>query len=141
MQFPQLSTVQMYILFLNKPPSDIASADNAAVWSLTGSTVAIAQTLGLHMDPTTWKLPSWEIRLRKRLWWSVVVEHHWRALTQGRPPLLFNENWDVMPLTSEDFVVDRTATSENTSNTIDNEHFMQLCTLTLISDDVCRLFQ
>jgi len=44
-----------------------------------------AHLLGLHLDPTNWMLPRWEISLRKRLWWSLVIQDKWRALLYGRP--------------------------------------------------------
>lgn len=140
MHFPQLSTIQISLLLLNQPPLDVASYDTPALWSLASSTLAQAQALGIHVDPTKWKLPPWEIRLRRRLWWSVVVEHVWRAVTQGRQPLLVRENWNVAPLSSRDFRIDPEVRDEKSGDDKSYEYFLQLCTLTIIANDVCRSF-
>lgn len=140
LQFPKLSTVQICLLLLNQPAPDNTSAENFSVWSLASSGVAVAQALGLHLDPSRWKLPSWEIRLRRRLWWSILVEHSWRALIHGRFSLISHENWNVFPLRPEDFTVDTMSIPENALTAQPSEFFIQLCTLTLIADDVFRLF-
>lgn len=140
MHFPQLSTIQMSLLLLNQPSLDVASYDTPAAWSLASSTLAQAQALGIHMDPAKWKLPPWEIRLRRRLWWSVVVEHVWRALTQGRQSLLMPNSWNVSPLTTRDFRIDPELRDDKSRDSKSYEYFLQLCTVTLIADDVCRSF-
>ena len=58
------------------------------------------------MDPGDWGLPGWEIRLRRRLWWTLFVEEKWRALTYGRPSHLHRDDWHVAALTEKDFLLD-----------------------------------
>ncbi|KND86653.1 Transcriptional activator protein DAL81 [Tolypocladium ophioglossoides CBS 100239] len=112
--FPQLSTVQIFLLLLNHSPFDPVAVESPFAWSLASSMVAISQSLGLHMDPTDWKIPPGEIRLRRRLWWAVVVEHSWRAITHGRSSMLCIDDWNVTPLTPDDFAIDPTLDSANT---------------------------
>lgn len=140
MQFPQLSTIQISLLLLNQIPPDIASYDTPALWSLASSTLALAQSLGLHIDPESWKLPAWEIRLRRRLWWSVVNEHVWRALTHGRPLALHHDDWSVANIMIKDFHMDAEAASMEIGELSNPEYFVQLCTLTMIAADVCAAF-
>lgn len=49
--------------------------------------VAAAHLLGLHLDPSKWRLPYSERVLRKRLWWSILQQDKWRALWYGRPSM------------------------------------------------------
>ncbi|KAJ6445271.1 fungal specific transcription factor domain-containingprotein [Purpureocillium lavendulum] len=134
---PHLSTVQIALLLLNHTPFDPVAVESPFAWSLAASMTAIAQELGLHMDPSDWKLPMSEIRLRRRLWWAVVVEHSWRAITHGRPSMLHDEEWNVTPLSIDDF-----ATDDASSGVIveQADHFMRLCTLTQIANGICRQF-
>ncbi|KAF6795005.1 fungal specific transcription factor domain-containing protein [Colletotrichum sojae] len=105
--FPSLSTVQTALLLLNRPAPDAVSVENPSAWSAAASVLAVAQELGLNVDPKGWEgLPGWEVRLRRRLWWAVFVEHGWRAVTHGRASMVRHDDWDVAPLDEGDFVVD-----------------------------------
>ncbi|PNY23683.1 Transcriptional activator protein DAL81 [Tolypocladium capitatum] len=137
LHFPQLSTVQICVLLLNYTPFDPVAVESPFSWSLASSMVAISQSLGLHMDPMDWKIPPGEIRLRRRLWWAVVVEHSWRAITHGRSSMLYNDDWNVTPLTPGDFAIDPTMNSLNTQSP---DYFMHLCSLTDITNSICRQF-
>ncbi|KAF4913589.1 Transcriptional activator protein DAL81 [Colletotrichum viniferum] len=85
LHFPRLSTVQIFLLLLNQVSFDSVSVENPSAWSMAASLLGMAQSLGLNADPRGWNLPPWEIRLRRRLWWSVYVEHTWRSVTHGSP--------------------------------------------------------
>lgn len=132
LQFPSLVTVQTYLVLLNYLPFDPVSVENPFAWSMAGAMLAMAQSLGLNADPSGWNLPAWEIRLRRRLWWSVVVEHTWRAITHGRASMLREDDWDVSELSSDDFAFDEKQSSP--------AYFINLCSLTLIADQICRKF-
>lgn len=133
LQFPSLVTVQTYLVLLNYLPFDPVSVENPFAWSMAGAMLAMAQSLGLNADPSGWNLPAWEIRLRRRLWWSVVVEHTWRAITHGRSSMLREDDWDVSELSSDDFALDARRQSSPA-------YFINLCSLTLIADQICRQF-
>lgn len=42
-------------------------------------TVALAQLLGLHLNPLDWSIPPWEQELRIRLWWSLAIHDAWMS--------------------------------------------------------------
>ncbi|KIW77917.1 hypothetical protein Z517_07750 [Fonsecaea pedrosoi CBS 271.37] len=92
----KLSTVQAGLLLLQRPGSNQA-------WQLTAQLVAIGQDLGLHLDCSNWRIPSWEKGLRKRLGWALFMQDTWSALIYGRPPHISNTNWAVQPVISSDF--------------------------------------
>ncbi|KAF4124834.1 GAL4 [Geosmithia morbida] len=98
-----LSLLQLCLLLLQTPPQNFAVADPPSFWSLSCSALAIAESLGLNMDPSSWKLPHREIMLRRRLWWLTYMGHTWRALVCGRPSHINDSNWDVLDLTEDDF--------------------------------------
>ncbi|KAJ9642159.1 Fungal specific transcription factor [Knufia peltigerae] len=95
-QRAKLSTVQAGLLLLQRPGSNQA-------WQLTSQLVAIGQDLGLHLDCTNWRIPSWERGLRKRLAWALFMQDTWSALIYGRPPHISETNWAVQPVSSTDF--------------------------------------
>ncbi|KAH8806111.1 fungal-specific transcription factor domain-containing protein [Xylogone sp. PMI_703] len=101
-----LELVQLHLLQILKPPQNPAVADPPDTWGLTCSALAAAQSLGLHLDPSTWRLPSDEIKLRKRLWWLVYMEHVWHATVLGRPSHIISDQWEVANLTENDFDTD-----------------------------------
>ncbi|XWW93059.1 hypothetical protein V2A60_000987 [Cordyceps javanica] len=93
----------------------------------------MAQSLGLHIDPSRWKIPQDEIRLRRRLWWTVVVEHSWRAVTHGRSTMLREDDSNVAPISHTDFSGVGTARSAA-------DYFINFCSLTNIVSEICRNF-
>ncbi|KIW50315.1 hypothetical protein PV05_11914 [Exophiala xenobiotica] len=95
-QRAKLSTVQAGLLLLQRPGSNQA-------WQLTAQLVAIGQDLGLHLDCTNWRIPSWEKGLRKRLAWALFMQDTWSALIYGRPPHISATNWAVQPVIGSDF--------------------------------------
>ncbi|OCT54015.1 transcriptional activator protein DAL81 [Cladophialophora carrionii] len=92
----KLSTVQAGLLLLQRPGSNQA-------WQLTSQLVAIGQDLGLHLDCSNWRIPTWEKGLRKRLAWALFLQDAWSALIYGRPPHICSSNWAVQPVISSDF--------------------------------------
>ncbi|KAK1594611.1 fungal-specific transcription factor domain-containing protein [Colletotrichum navitas] len=139
LNFPRLSTVQIFLLLLNQVSFDSVSVENPSAWSMAASLLGMAQSLGLNADPRDWNLPPWEIRLRRRLWWSIYVEHTWRAVTHGRSSMIRHDDWDVSPLTADDFVTD-TATPALPDGCQSPDYIIHLCSLTRIADEICRLF-
>lgn len=65
-------------------------------------TVSMAQTLGLHLDPTMWNLPSSEVRTRRRLSWVVFALDKWLAFSFGRPSHISRNDWLVTELDASD---------------------------------------
>lgn len=139
LHFPRLSTVQIFLLLINFAPFDTAVVESPFAWSLAASMLAMAQSLGLNIDPTGWNLPPWEIRLRRRIWWAVVVEYTWRSITHGRSSMLHDDDWDVSPLTPEDFIINMNVSLDGIGHQLP-DYFMHMCSLTEIASSICRQF-
>ena len=92
---PKISTVEAGLLLLQTPKSDS--------WSLIAQMVAVGQDLGLHLDCSSWKVPSWERGLRKRLAWALYMQDTWASLVHGRPSHIARSDWAVAELTEKDF--------------------------------------
>jgi hypothetical protein len=102
----QLSVVQATLLYLHKDPSDDGRhslSDTPFMWSWTGKLVGLTTSLGIHTECSMWAIPSWEKRLRKRIWWAVYAEDKWRSLLMGRPPYIHSQEWDIEDLDASDF--------------------------------------
>jgi len=46
--------------------------DPHSLWVLSGSTVRIAQRLGLHRDGSSHKISPFDAEIRRRTWWQIV---------------------------------------------------------------------
>ena len=135
MSCARLSTVQAAILLLHRPVSSQFVADPPTSWASVTSALAVAQSLGLHMDPRDWDLPQWEIRLRRRLWWTLFVEEKWRALTYGRPSHINRDDWHVTAPTDMDFELDFETPSQPVVNQL-----LLMASLTMIVDKIYQSF-
>ncbi|KAI1607884.1 mitogen-activated protein kinase [Exophiala viscosa] len=49
-----------------------------SVWVLTGAILRIAETMGLHRDGTSLRLPPFETEIRRRIWWQLKM-HDFRT--------------------------------------------------------------
>ncbi|KAF2872034.1 fungal-specific transcription factor domain-containing protein [Massariosphaeria phaeospora] len=94
-QRPKLSTIQAGLLLLQRPEGDS--------WALTTQLVGIGQDLGLHLDCSDWRIPSWERGLRKRLAWALYMQDKWGSLVHGRPSHITTSDWRVKPVQEGDF--------------------------------------
>lgn len=92
---PKLSTIQAGLLLLQRPDGDS--------WALTTQLVSLGQDLGLHLDCSKWKIPSWERGVRKRLAWGLYMQDKWGALVHGRPSHITSSDWMVRHVTEDDF--------------------------------------
>lgn len=92
---PKLSTVQAGLLLLQHTDTSFAE--------LTAQLISVAYGLGLHLDASNWNIPHWEKGLRKRLGWALYMQDKWSSLGSGRPALINSSNWDLQPVTNDDF--------------------------------------
>ncbi|CRG88315.1 putative transcriptional regulatory protein C105,03c [Talaromyces islandicus] len=95
---PTIQSLQAALIMLLKPPSNPLLLEHPLKWTLLGLTVSMAQTLGLHLDPTGWNLPLEEIECRKRLAWLVWASDKWCAFSLGRPSHISKNNWMIIEL-------------------------------------------
>ncbi|KAK9446661.1 fungal-specific transcription factor domain-containing protein [Limtongia smithiae] len=103
---PTLSTVQAAILLLQHQTFRNQMTRPSHSWAMLGEVTAIAQEVGLHLDPTRWSIPEWERGLRKRLAWGLYIQDKWMALTFGRPSNIHHLNWTISDLVDENFPSD-----------------------------------
>ncbi|KAH0433704.1 cytochrome p450 monooxygenase [Colletotrichum camelliae] len=102
MHSPTLSIVHTLLLLILRPSSDPLVADAAHRWDLLGRLASCATTLGLHLDPSRWAIPPWQIAHRRRLSFIVYAIDKWLACGLGRPSLIHEDNWLVTTLEYDD---------------------------------------
>ncbi|KAI0092289.1 hypothetical protein BDY19DRAFT_929331 [Irpex rosettiformis] len=69
-------------------------------WKLAGCGLRHAQALGMHRDPRWQKwqnMLSLECELRLSGWWWLVICDKFWSFTLGRPPMVLNDSYDVIP--------------------------------------------
>lgn len=73
-------------------------------WTLTGLVIRIAQSLGMHREGTQFAdLTPFEIEMRRRLWWTLVVVDLRSAEDQGTELVIAERTWDTeFPLNIND---------------------------------------
>ncbi|KAB2574569.1 putative transcriptional regulatory protein [Lasiodiplodia theobromae] len=124
---PSLSVVQTLLLLVQRRPTNRHVADTPFKWTMMAEIFALAQTLGLNIDPSNWSIPHWERRLRRRLAWAVYVQDKWLSLNFGRSSHIQMDDWDVEPLSQDDF-----DSSDSPTQSVLCEHFLHLVSLTQI---------
>ncbi|KAF2089386.1 hypothetical protein K490DRAFT_54998 [Saccharata proteae CBS 121410] len=123
---PSLSVIQTLLLLLQRRPTNKLVADTPYKWALMAECVALAQALGLNIDPSDWPLPAWEKRLRRRIAWAVYIQDKWLSFNFGRSSHIQMDDWDVRPLEKEDF-----GSPLSSHDDVDgSEHFLRLASLT-----------
>lgn len=103
---PHLSVLQAAIFYLHKTSQDKQgdlTSSTPLKWSLMGSIVGMAHSLGLHLETRMCAIPAEEKQIRRRLWWAIYIEDKWLSLLLGRPPYIRQEEWDVSELDDGDF--------------------------------------
>ncbi|KAI7876653.1 fungal-specific transcription factor domain-containing protein [Mucor mucedo] len=91
---PMISTVQS-LMILSMFVSHDTDEEDTAHWLITGMAIRMAQDLGLHRDCSKWKIPDYEIELRKRLWYAAYLMDRWVAAELGRPVSIIDHEFDV----------------------------------------------
>ncbi|KAL3458401.1 fungal-specific transcription factor domain-containing protein [Aspergillus heterothallicus] len=110
---PTLSTLQACLILQQRLPTNLYLSDTAFTWSLMSTAVSVANTIGLHRDPSSWtSVPAWERRLRRRLWWGLWLTEKWIAYTRGMPSHISDDEFDVptLALSETDDLLDPAAT-------------------------------
>ena len=105
MRRPKLSTLEAGILLLqrNRRIESGSHIHPASSRMFTAQIVAMAQDLGIHIDCSSWSIPSWEVGLRRRLAWALYMQDRWGACAHGRPFLIQESDWDVEPCAGTDY--------------------------------------
>ncbi|KAK0774315.1 hypothetical protein LTR91_018385 [Friedmanniomyces endolithicus] len=135
MHTPSLAVLQTILLLVQRRPTNKHVSDTPVKWVMMTEAVSLAQALGLNRDPTDWPLPSWEIKVRKRLAWATFVQDKWLALNFGRASHIQADDWDV-PLLSETDFADADREGPDAPAGFWGQHFAKLAELTVIVDDI-----
>ncbi|SPO02556.1 uncharacterized protein DNG_05229 [Cephalotrichum gorgonifer] len=69
--------------------------DSRFCWTTTGLAIRIAQGLGLHRDGTSFKLPPYEVEMRRRVWWSICSLDMRCAEETGTDLTIVNRTFDT----------------------------------------------
>ncbi|KAF2101807.1 hypothetical protein NA57DRAFT_9916, partial [Rhizodiscina lignyota] len=81
--------------------------DARSLWILSGTALRIAQRMGVHKDGIGSELTPFQIEIRRRLWWQIVVLDRTTAEISGAGTFASNYSWDSrVPLNVNDCDLD-----------------------------------
>ncbi|OQU99844.1 Fungal specific transcription factor domain-containing protein isoform 2 [Cladophialophora immunda] len=100
---PSLRTIQAILLYMQLPPLRVREPNHPGFWALTSQAVALAQDIGLHVDPGNWNISPSERKIRRVLWWATYMQDKWLAHWLGMPSHIKNDQFNVEPLNMDDF--------------------------------------
>lgn len=125
---PGIATVQGAILDQVGRPS-VSIVGNI---TLCGKTISLAQTFGLHRNPSKWNITDSEKAVRIRLWWCCLITDHWSSVAYGAPPHISKGYYDVPKPTINSLVTAKATPQQRQAVTC----FLHLCTLTELLGDI-----
>ncbi|KAF1916401.1 C6 transcription factor-like protein [Ampelomyces quisqualis] len=103
--------------------------------TLNGRTISLAQTFGLHRDPSKWNITENEKSVRIRLWWCCLITDHWSSAAYGAPPHITKGYYDVPRPTVSSLIGTRCTPQQKHATTC----FVHLCELTELLGDILPL--
>lgn len=104
----ELVVLQAFVIFL---VTLRRNEDPRKLWTLTGLVVRIAQTVGIHRDGSHFNLSPFEIEMRRRLWWQVLILDIRASEDHGCDPTIGEAQFDTkMPLNINDTDISPTTT-------------------------------
>lgn len=125
---PTISTVHAALLdMLGRPVLQVTGNIINA-----GRVATLAQSLGLHRDPTLWRATTHEKSVRIRLWWGVLIHDYWSSIGHGIPPTINPRYYDVPLPTPE--ILARSSSSGMQKREFST--FTHLCKLSQILGDI-----
>ncbi|KAH6614168.1 fungal-specific transcription factor domain-containing protein [Boeremia exigua] len=129
---PTISTVHAAVLdLLGRPVIGVTGNIVNA-----GRIVTLAQSLGLHRDPSSWKATDHEKDVRINLWWGVLIHDYWSSVGHGIPPTI-NAQYHDVPIPT--FGLDADADIQVQGQRQVNATFVHLCRLSQILGDILPL--
>ncbi|KAJ6604423.1 hypothetical protein DFH09DRAFT_1068094 [Mycena vulgaris] len=134
----RLSNISAALLDLSGRPV----LDAEANYLLLARTIAQAQLLGLHINPTSWAIPSWEKDLRRTLWWALRIHDAWMSFLNSRPSHIQVDNQSI-PLPEIAGATSPSNSLHAPDNARSPQSFILLCRLSLLcsrlQSQVCTL--
>ncbi|KAF2008464.1 hypothetical protein BU24DRAFT_328513, partial [Aaosphaeria arxii CBS 175.79] len=128
---PSLATISAALLDQAGRPS-VSIMGNI---TLCGRNISLAQSFGLHRDPTKWEISENEKSTRVRLWWGVLIVDYWNSMAYGAPPHVRKGEYDV-PLPTVESLLSPKATPFQKCAT---NCFVHLCSMSLVLGDLLSL--
>ncbi|KAF1362672.1 hypothetical protein EJ07DRAFT_163290 [Lizonia empirigonia] len=129
---PTISTVHAAVLdLLGRPVIGVTGNIVNA-----GRVVTLAQSLGLHRDPSSWKATDHEKSVRINLWWGVLIHDYWSSVGHGIPPTINPRYYDV-PIPA--FSRTGSTNAQTEVHAHGNTTFRHLCRLSQILGDILPL--
>jgi hypothetical protein len=128
---PGMPTIQAAVLDQLGRPS-VSIVGNI---TLCGRTISLAQTFGLHRDPSKWNITENEKSLRIRLWWCCLITDHWSSIAYGAPPHISKGYYDVPRPTLSSLLNPKSTAQQKHATTC----FVHLCVLTELLGDILPL--
>ncbi|KAH7115280.1 fungal-specific transcription factor domain-containing protein [Dendryphion nanum] len=128
---PSLATVAASVLDGIGRPS-VSIVGNA---TLVGRNVALAQTFGLHRDPSKWEISDNEKSTRIRVWWGVLITDYWSSIAYGNPPHIHKGYYDVPLPTITTLLSPKSTPYQKYASTC----FVHLCALTQLLGDILAI--
>lgn len=128
---PGMPTIQSAVLDQIGRPS-VSIVGNI---TLNGRTISLAQTFGLHRDPSKWNITANEKSVRIRLWWCCLITDHWSSIAYGAPPHISKGYYDVPRPTVASLISARSTPRQKHATTC----FVHLCELTELLGDILPL--
>ncbi|KAJ8109449.1 hypothetical protein OPT61_g7453 [Boeremia exigua] len=130
---PTISTVHAAVLdLLGRPVIGVTGNIVNA-----GRIVTLAQSLGLHRDPSSWKATRHEKNVRINLWWGVLIHDYWSSVGHGIPPTI-NPQYHDVPIPTFEFEGDE-RTHASLQSYRSNVAFVNLCKLSQILGEILPL--
>jgi hypothetical protein len=128
----EIVTVQALVLFL---VCVRRHDDTRFVWSLTGLTLRISQSLGLHRDGSVFGLSPFDTEMRRRLFWQLCILDTRASEDHGSDPSILDYSFDTkFPLSINDDDLDPNATEPP----VPREGVSEM-TFCLIRYEICNL--
>ncbi|KAI1627936.1 fungal-specific transcription factor domain-containing protein [Exophiala viscosa] len=103
---PNLWKMQACLLIIHEATPSYWSHETPRAWTLSAQAVACAQEIGLHRDPSDWKIAPWEKSLRKKLWWATYMTDIWSSITNGNPSHIHSSSYTTSNLDMADLEFD-----------------------------------
>ncbi|KAK9327954.1 fungal-specific transcription factor domain-containing protein [Lipomyces starkeyi] len=92
--------LQAFVLFLL---SVRQFYDPRSMWILSGIAIRVGQRIGLHRDGASLNLPLFEVEMRRRLWWQIILLDGRIAELSGSGVSVLADSWDTkIPLNVND---------------------------------------
>jgi Fungal specific transcription factor domain len=135
---PNLDTVKALLLYMQLPSHFVREPTRPGQWASGSLLVGISQDIGLHIEPSNWRIPNRECKERRILWWAVYAHDKWAAHWLGRPSHINPNDWNVKPLTLDDFSDDSSMLHVN--SLISSRSFIAFTQLATILDEVLQMF-